>query len=82
MSATYQVYTMGYCGMRIPHGDGMSWAQAKERARQRIAYYKRVFGGEVTRQYGSDASMEWELQEPENCCMVPDACGYLRIKKE
>lgn len=74
---TYSVTTQGYCGMSIPHGEGFTYKEAQERARARLTWFRLRVGGAIAR-LGRN---RWELQEPEGCCMVPDACGVLEITK-
>jgi hypothetical protein len=77
VSATYSVTTQGYCGMSIPHGSDYTYEEARARVKQRIEWFKARIGGAVVK-LGRN---QWELQEPENCMMVPDACGTLEITK-
>jgi hypothetical protein len=75
---TYRVVHHAYCGMTIPLGEGMSYRQAQARIKRRIAWFKKEIGGPVT--YLGPG--HYELEEPEDCAMVPDDCGTLAIKKE
>lgn len=70
----YRVQMHSYCGLsNLPitfdeSGDARDCAASKlRRARRRF----RV----VTLERGK----QWEIQEPEDCAMVPDACGTLAI---
>lgn len=74
MSTVYHVYTVGYCGMRLPHGEYDDLEDANLRAKQRILHVEKL-GCLVT----PLEPMEWEIGEPEDCAMVPDFCGYLKI---
>lgn len=78
MANSYSVSHMAYCGMRIPLAEGLSYKEARERVKRRIAWFKEVFGGPVT----FISPLRYELEEPEDCMMVPDSCGYLTINKE
>lgn len=73
----YSVTTQGYCGMSIPHGSDMTYREACARAKQRRTWFRLRIGGDIAWRRHN----QWELCEPENCCMVPDACGVLEITK-
>ncbi len=74
---TYSVATQAYCGMTIPHGDGFTYQEAKERAKRRMEWFEKRIGGAISRL----SPNTWELEEPEDAMMVPDACGILEIRK-
>lgn len=74
---TYRVTTYGYCGMSIPHGDGYTYQEARERVKRRIAYLAKE-GVTVERL----SPNRFEALEPEDCMMVPDYCGIIEIERE
>lgn len=75
----WKVTHYAYCGMSIPLGDFTSHKEAMERVRARLRWFKRRICGEVM---SLAKGREWELCEPDDCMMVPDACGILKIEKE
>ena len=75
---TYRVTHYAYCGMSIPLGIGYTHYEARQRFERRIKWFQKVFDGEVLREGLNKA----ELSEPDNCMLVPDECGILRIEKE
>jgi len=75
---SYRVVHHAYCGMPVPLGEGMSYREAQARVRTRIDWFKKTFDAPVT--YLGPG--RYELEEPEVCCMVPDACGILAIERE
>jgi hypothetical protein len=75
---TYRVVHHAYCGMSFAIAEGLSWNQAQARAARRRRWFAKEIGGDVV-QLGPRS---WELQEPEDCLMVPDDCGTLSISKE
>lgn len=68
------VQTRAYCGMLLLHGEYEDLADARTRAAKRLRYL-RGEGYPITKL----DHHEWEIEEPEGCLMVPDACGILRI---
>lgn len=72
---TYDVVHFAYCGMSVPLLQDVDYQSARDRFKRRIAYFREHFGGEVIHRGRSEA----ELCEPEQCMMVPDACGTLKI---
>jgi len=52
-----------------------SEAEARAIAADRIRYYRQRYKV-TTLEPGS----EWEVQEPDDCAMVPDSCGTLAIR--
>ena len=81
MSATYRVDHHAYCGMTIPIDNGLTYQEAKERMRRRMAFFVKHYGGEVVKRRPPSFN-EVEFCEPENCCFIPDACGVAHITKE
>lgn len=74
----YAVTHYAYCGMTVPLGNGYTYKEARERFKRRIEWFKQTYRGDVI--FYSVTKVE--LCEPEDVCMVPDACGVLRIQKE
>ena len=72
----WQVTHQAYCGMSIPLGTFDDLADAKAKFEARIRWFENRIGGDVDR---ADDGLSAELNEPEDCCMVPDACGTLTI---
>lgn len=72
---TYDVVHFAYCGMSIPLLEDADYESARSRFKQRVSWFKNNFGGAVVHRSRSEA----ELCEPEQCMMVPDACGTLKI---
>jgi hypothetical protein len=71
----YSVRHVSYCGMAgVPEVADDLRAARDECARRLRAFRKRFPVATITR------GMEWEIQEPEGCKMVPDACGTLAIR--
>lgn len=72
---TYDVVHFAYCGMSVPLLEDVDYQSARDRFKRRIQWFKQSIGGDVTLRGRSEA----ELCEPEQCMMVPDACGTLKI---
>jgi hypothetical protein len=64
-----------YCGMRVPHGEFETRDDARA-AVARIIRRRRRQGFPVTTLKPGE---QWEIQEPEDCFMVPDQCGVLAL---
>lgn len=71
----FKVYTAAYCGMRLPHGDYDTLREARDRVAKRLSYLHYKMDCPIARLEPN----VWEICEPENCMMVPDFCGILRI---
>jgi len=72
----FNVTTYAYCGMTLPHGEYESIEDARSRAAQRIRYLRSEDFPVV-----KIGPLEWEVEEPEDCMMVPDCCGTLCIEE-
>lgn len=74
----YRVKHHAYCGMAgLPHefqdrGDARDYVAARLRA-------TRAAGYPVTTLTTGE---EWEILEPDDCHMVPDACGTLTLREK
>jgi hypothetical protein len=72
------VYTLNhyaYCGMRVPLGEG-DYREMRAKAASIIRRRRRQ-GFPVVQL----DRHEWEIQEPEDCFMVPDQCGVMTLRK-
>jgi hypothetical protein len=74
MAATHRLDHFAYCGMPIPILEG-SEEECRQRAARRLSYLRSEEFPIITRVIGR----EWEICEPEDCCLVPDLCGILAI---
>lgn len=73
----YKVRHIGHCGMET-HSE---FFETAEEARQDAAAFiarMRQNGFPVTT---LEQGQKWEILEPEDCSMIPDQCGILRIEK-
>jgi len=70
----FQVNHFAYCGMADIPATHEDRRDARRHAAQRLKRYRRRFPV-VTLERGK----AWEIQEPADCTMVPDACGTLRL---
>lgn len=72
----YAIQFSAYCGMSWP----IQEYDDKQLGRDRIAQFlkhRRKQGYPVAT---LERGKEWEIQEPEGCMMVPDACGVLSLE--
>jgi len=76
--ALYSVVMQSHCGMTSVLESGVDYVDAQARVKRRLAWFERVYGGEVIRLDRNS----WELCEPDACCMIPDACGILLVQKD
>ena len=74
MTAEYTLTLHGHCGMPIPIAQG-----DKEDVRQIAAEELRRLRADGFPVTVLEKGKEWEVEEPEDCCMVPDECGILHI---
>lgn len=70
----YTLVHHAYCGMSIPLEAG-TLEECRERAARRIRWARREEFPVVTLEKGK----EWEIEEPDDCLLVPDSCGVLVI---
>lgn len=71
---------MGFCGMRIPYVEAherLETDEVRQKAARIIRSLRRDGFPVSTREKGK----EWEIGEPEDCCMVPDECGVLCLRE-
>lgn len=73
----YYVQTDAYCGMTFRHGEYDDEQDARDRVARRLRTIRK-WGGSFT---VLGAGM-WEIHEPEDCMMVPDWTGILRMDWE
>lgn len=65
-----------YCGMSDSE-TFESMSEARQDVARRIRRYRRQgFPVDVL-----EPGESWEIQEPENCMMVPDCCGTISIRR-
>jgi hypothetical protein len=64
-----------YCGMPIPIIEGGDKEDCRKAAARRIRFLRADGFPVATLEPGQ----AWEVQEPEDCCLVPDSCGVLRM---
>ncbi len=74
---SYRVNHYAYCGMSGVPEDFSSREDARDYAAQRLRSYRKRFEV-VTLEKGK----RWEVLEPEDCSMVPDACGELVLTRK
>ena len=70
----FQVNHFGYCGMADVPSTYECSEHARDYAAERLRRYRRRF-----RVVTLEPGKAWEICEPDNCTMVPDACGTLRL---
>jgi hypothetical protein len=70
----FRVQHYAYCGLADVPACHDERAEARKYTAERLRRYRRRFHV-VTLERGS----RWEICEPDNCTMVPDACGTLRL---
>ncbi len=75
LNTHWRLIHAAYCGMSIPQGEFEDRADARSAAAQLIR---------LRRREGYPVSMlnrgwRWEIEEPENCMLVPDECGVLML---
>jgi hypothetical protein len=73
----YRLVHHAYCGMDVPYGEFEDRAEARSEA-AKLVQLRRREGYPVTT---LERGRQWEIQEPENCMMVPDECGVLALHK-
>ena len=76
---TYTLTHYAYCGMHVPIIDTYDRAEreeARSRAARRLRSMRRQGYPVVTLERGR----EWEIQEPEDCVLVPAECGTLCLR--
>ena len=71
----YQVNHFSYCGMRDVPASFDTAEEARDYAARRIRRYRRHFVVTTL-----DKGARWEVLEPDDCVMVPDACGTLELE--
>jgi hypothetical protein len=81
LAHSWRIDHHAYCGMTIPIADGLTYQEAKERMKRRMAFFIKHYGGEVMLLAGPSLNVV-EFCEPETCDLIPDACGVARITKE
>jgi hypothetical protein len=74
---TFSLTHAAYCGMSIPHGEFETRDEARTAA-ARIIRRRRRQGFPVTT---LDRGERWEIEEPDDCFMVPDQCGVLSLSE-
>lgn len=72
---TYRVSFYAFCGMPIPHAEGMTREEARDHCAEYLRRYRRK-GRTVTT---LNRGRRWEILEPEDCMMIPDDAGTLRL---
>lgn len=71
----WKVRHVGYCGMETFCDEFDELADAKACAAEKLREYRADgFPIEVL-----ESGSKWEIQEPEDCSLVPDNAGYLSI---
>lgn len=70
----YSLKHVSYCGMVGIPECFETRAEVRGAAARRLARYRKRFPVTTL-----ESGLEWEIQEPADCSMVPDACGVLRI---
>lgn len=73
----YHVQHSAYCGMVGIRHSFEAEADARAYAAKRVRAYRQVYAV-TTLETGAD----WEILEPDNAVMVPDACGTLSLWRE
>jgi hypothetical protein len=72
----YTLSLHAYCGVTDPIDDGLDLAEARQRAARLIRRRRRQDFPVAVLEKGR----RWEIQEPEDCFMVPDCCGVLILR--
>jgi hypothetical protein len=73
----YTLTLHAYCGMAEPIGDnGMDQDDARQEAVKLLRRRRRQDFPIAVLKKGR----RWEIQEPEDCMMVPDCCGVLILR--
>jgi hypothetical protein len=73
----YTLTLHAYCGMAEPIGDnGMDLDDARQEAARLIRRRRRQDFPITVIEKGR----KWEVEEPEDCFMVPDCCGVLILR--
>ena len=67
-----------YSGMTTRIDEG-TYREMQERALRRLARHRNPDSDFHTEVISLTPGKEWEVCEPENCCMIPDWCGVLGI---
>lgn len=73
---TFRLTLHGYCGMPIPIVDEGTMEECRITAARIMRRLRTEGFPVVTLEKGA----EWEVQEPEDSCMVPDDCGILHLR--
>jgi hypothetical protein len=73
---TFKLTLHGYCGMPIPIVEEGDMAECRSAVAQEVRRLRAQGFPVVTLEKGT----EWEVQEPEDSCMVPDECGVLHLR--
>jgi hypothetical protein len=72
---TFKLTLNGYCGMPIPIVDEGDKEDCRKAAARRIRALRADGYPVVTLEPGQ----AWEVQEPEDCVLIPAWCGVLRL---
>jgi hypothetical protein len=73
----YTVTLHAYCGMAQPMGDSvMDYDEARQEAATLLRRRRRE-GFPIT---VITKGRKWEVEEPDDCAMVPDCCGVLILR--
>ena len=75
MTAQFRLVNHAYCGMSIPIKEG-----DRDDVRSAAARYLRRLRREGFPVAVMTKGQEWEIQEPEDCVMVPDECGMVTLR--
>lgn len=71
----FVVNHVGYCGMAQPRETFDDRQDARRRIAGKLRYYrKRDFPVSVI-----EKGREWEIEEPEDCLLIPDTCGVVTL---
>jgi hypothetical protein len=73
----FKVQHNAYCGMSDVPACFDTHEEAHAYAASRIARYRRHFAVTTL-----ETGQAWEIQEPVDCAMVPDACGLLTLSHQ
>lgn len=73
----YRITHTAYCGMTIPRGEYETKADAHTKMRRIAKFYAERYGCPITWR----GPQNIEIEEPENCIMVPDFCGTTMMRK-
>jgi hypothetical protein len=73
----YRINHHAYCGMGGVPACFEERADARQYAAEQLRRYRKHFAVTIL-----ERGKTWEVLEPENCAMVPDACGTLSLSHE